>query len=76
MKKIITAIGNPILNVNLKKEDEFEVMSEDIQYQEGIFEFLEKEPNINFLILSELIVGNLEIKNLIEKIILFFIIMK
>ena len=68
MKKIITAIGNPVLNVNLKKEEEFEVMSEDIQYQEGIFEFLEKEPNINFLILSELITGNLEIKNLIEKI--------
>ena len=68
MKKIITAIGNPILNVNLKKENEFEVMSEDIQYQEGIFEFLEKEPNIDFIILSELIPGNLEIKNLIEKI--------
>ncbi len=68
MKKIITAIGNPILNVNLKKENEFEIMSEDIQYQEGIFEFLEKEPNINCLILSELISGNLEIKNLIEKI--------
>ena len=68
MKKIITAIGNPILNINLKKENEFEIMSEDIQYQEGIFEFLEKEPNINFLILSELITGNLEIKNLIEKI--------
>ena len=68
MKKIITAIGNPTLNVNLKKENEFEVMSEDIQYQEGIFEFLEKEPNINFIILSELIPGNLEIKNLIEKI--------
>ena len=68
MKKIITAIGNPTLNVNLKRENEFEVMSEDIQYQDGIFEFLEKEPNINFIILSELIPGNLEIKNLIEKI--------
>ena len=68
MKKIITAIGNPTLNVYLKRENEFEVMSEDIQYQDGIFEFLEKEPNINFIILSELIPGNLEIKNLIEKI--------
>ena len=68
MKKIITAIGNPTLNVNLKRENEFEVMSEDIQDQDGIFEFLEKEPNINFIILSELIPGNLEIKNLIEKI--------
>ena len=48
MKKILTAIGNPILNVSLKKENEIEVMSEDIQYQDGIFEFLEKESNINF----------------------------
>ena len=63
MKKILTAIGNPILNVSLKKENEFEVMAEDIQYQDGIFEFLEKEKNINFLILSELIPGNLDIKN-------------
>ena len=68
MKKILTAIGNPILNVSLKKENEFEVMAEDIQYQDGIFEFLEKEKNINFLILSELIPGNLDIKKLIDKI--------
>ncbi len=68
MKKILTAIGNPILNVSLKKENEIEVMSEDIQYQDGIFEFLEKESNINFLVLSELIPGNLDIKKLIEKI--------
>ena len=68
MKKIITAIGNPILNINLKKENEFEIMAEDIQYQEGIFELLEKDANIDFLILSELISGNLEIKSLIEKI--------
>lgn len=68
MKKIITAIGNPILNDALKKEEEFELTKNDIQYQEGILEYLEKEKNINYLILSELLPGNLEIKQLIEKI--------
>ena len=43
-------------------------MAEDIQYQEGILEYLEKDNQINFLILSELLPGNIEIKKLIEKI--------
>ena len=50
VKKIITALGDPILNVTLKKEKDLEIISADIQYQDGIFEILEKEPNINFLI--------------------------
>ena len=68
MKKIITAIGNPVLNNALKKEEGFELTKNDIQYQEGILECLEKEKNIDYLILSELLPGNLEIKQLIEKI--------
>ncbi len=68
MKKIITAIGNQNLNQSLKKEETFNIMSEDISYQEGIFEILEKNPDIDFIILSELLPGNLEIKKLIEKI--------
>ena len=68
MKKIITAMGNPNLNQKLKKENIFEMMAEDIQYQEGILEFLEENNNIDFVILSELLPGNIEIKKLIEKI--------
>ena len=68
MKKIITAIGDEILNKKLKKENDFEVTIEDIQYKEGIIEYLEKESNIDFLIISELLPGNIEIKKLIEKI--------
>ena len=68
MKKIITAIGNEILNKKLKKQNNFEVIIEDIQYKEGIIEYLEKENNIDFLIISELLPGNIEIKELIEKI--------
>lgn len=68
MKKIITAIGNEILNKKLKKENDFEVIIEDIQYKEGIIEYLEKESNIDFVIISELLPGNIELKELIEKI--------
>lgn len=68
MKKIITAIGNPNLNYYLRKQANFQIMSEDIQYQEGVLEFLEKEKEIDFLILSELLPGNIELKNLIQQI--------
>ena len=68
MKKIITAIGNEILNKKLKEENDFEVIIEDIQYKEGIIEYLEKENNIDILIISELLPGNIELKELIKKI--------
>ena len=68
MKKIITALGNPILNENLLKEESFEILTKDIQYQEGIFEILEKEEEIDFLILSEILLGENKIEKLVEKI--------
>ena len=68
MKKIITAIGNPILNEYLKKEEDIIVIGNDIQYQDGIFEILEKDNNINLIIISEIIIGENTIEKLIEKI--------
>ena len=68
MEQIITAIGNPILNEKLKLEENIKVIGNDIQYQEGIFEILEKEKNISFLVLSEMIQGELSIEKVIEKI--------
>lgn len=68
MKKIITALGNPILNENLIKEESFEILTKDIQYQDGIFEILEKEEKIDFLILSEILLGENKIEKLVEKI--------
>ena len=68
MKNIITALGNPMLNEKLNNEEEFNILTKDIQYQDGIFEILEKEKNIDFLILSEILLGENNIENLIEKI--------
>ena len=68
MKKIITAMGSQNLNDELKKEETFEIITRDIQYQDGVIEILEQKKDIDFLIISELISGEMEIKNLIEKI--------
>ena len=38
MKKIITALAEPQLNNELKKEKDFIVIGKDIQYQEGVIE--------------------------------------
>lgn len=63
----MTAIGNQNLNQKLKQEDTLEVVSEDIPYKEGIIEVLEKK-QVDVLILSELLQGEIELKELIEKI--------
>ena len=53
MKKIITALAEPQLNNELKKEKDFIVIGKDIQYQEGVIEILETEKEVDFLIISE-----------------------
>lgn len=68
MKKIITALLNEKVNNKLKVYKEIEVIMNDIQYQEGIIEALEIEPGIEFIILSELLPGEFEIRELIKKI--------
>ena len=65
MNKIVTAIGNKNINLKLKQEEKIEVIGEDIQYEDGILELLEKEININFLIISEEIVNKNKLINLI-----------
>ena len=66
--KIITAIGNQELNNILKKENEFEVIENDIFYKEGILEILEKNKKIDILILYEKLQGEINLFDLIKKI--------
>jgi len=68
MKIVVTAMGNPDLHEQLEKEKEIKILGKDIQYQEGIFEIIEKEKKIDIIIINELISGKLEIKELIKKI--------
>lgn len=66
MINVITALGNPILNEELKKIEGVNVLLNDLQYKEAIIEFLEKNIKINYLILSESLPGELELNNLIN----------
>lgn len=68
MKVVVTAMGKPELHEQLKKEKEIKIIGNDIQYQEGIFEIIEKEKYIHTIIISELISGKLEVQELIKKI--------
>lgn len=65
---IITALKNPKTNKKLKEETNFNVIGNDIQYQDGIKEMLEKNREIDLAIISELLPGECEFKELINKI--------
>ncbi|MEI3395655.1 MAG: hypothetical protein V8R82_08225 [Clostridia bacterium] len=67
MKKIITAINNPIINEKLKNE-KIEVIGKDIQYKEGILEILENNKEINFILINEKLPGEIKNEELINRI--------
>lgn len=66
MIKIVTALGNPALNYELKKYSEFEIIGNDIQYMDGIVEVLEQNNNIDYIIISEILDGQVRLINLID----------
>lgn len=66
--RILTALQNPEINKILKEQTNYNVVENDIQYQEGIIEILEKNNKINLIIISELLPGNIGIKETINKI--------
>ena len=68
MKKVITALLNKTVNEKLKQYNEIKILINDIQYQEGIIEALEINNEIDFIILSELLPGEYNLKGLVEKI--------
>lgn len=66
--KVITAIGNSILNEKLKNKTDINVVGKDIQYQEGILEVLEDNKDIDLLILSNILLGEWDFYKLINEI--------
>ena len=68
VKNILTAINNPILNEELKKEKNIKVLFKDIQYKEAVLEILEKENLIDVLIIKEQIIGEMDFLELLKKI--------
>ena len=67
MKRVITAVLNQDFNSKLNSEN-ICVLSDDIQYQEGLIEIIENNKNIDFLLLNYDIPGENDILYLIEKI--------
>lgn len=64
--KILTAIGNEIINKKIKEKNIAEVIGQDIQYQEAVIEILEKNKDIDILILSAILPGEYNIYELIN----------
>ena len=65
---ILNALKNPNINKKLKEKTDFNIIGNDIQYQEGILEMLQKNEEINLIIISELLPGEMDFKELIYKI--------
>lgn len=68
MKKIITAMGSETLNKKLKEKNQIQIVSKDIQYREGIIEFLEINSEVDEILISERIWGEITWEELVEKI--------
>ena len=67
IKKIITAIGNPTINEDLKEEN-YDILCSDILYKEGILEFLEINNKVDYIIINDKLEGKIKTEDLIEKI--------
>lgn len=63
INRVLTALGNPKKSNELKNLN-INVVANDIQYREGIIEYLENNNNINFLIIDEEIPGNCSLHKL------------
>lgn len=66
MKKILTAIGNPIFNKKLKEMEDYQVLTNDITNDEELIEWLEREEEINFLFLCSKIIKHYKVDELVK----------
>ena len=69
IKRIITALLNNRVNIELTKEENIQVIEKDLLYQDAVIETIESNENIDYLLLNENLPGeNLnEFINKIEK---------
>ncbi len=68
MRKILTAIGNPMLNQKIKELENYEVLLDDIESDEELLEILEREENVEILFLCKNIIVHYSMENLIQMI--------
>jgi MinD-like ATPase involved in chromosome partitioning or flagellar assembly len=67
MKRIVTALGNSVLNTELRKYIKYDVIQDDIFYQEGVIDFASKN-EFDVIILSGVLQGQLGISDFVSQI--------
>ena len=68
MKKIILAITNNKLEEKIRENNNIKIICNNLQYREAILEILEKNKNIDFILINEKLLGIISIEELIKKI--------
>ena len=66
MKKILTAIGNPMLNNKIKNKKDCEVLTGDLKTDEEVIEWIERAGEIDILFLSSYIIHNYKVDELLK----------
>ncbi len=66
MKKILTAIGNPMLNHKIKNIENYELLNEDIKIDEELLEWIEKTQEVDILFLCSNIIHNYKVDEFIQ----------
>lgn len=67
MKKIITALGNNTLNNELKKYSKYDVITEDLFYQEAVLD-ISKIEDADVIIISSLLQGQYDIVEFLKEV--------
>lgn len=65
MKKILTALGNPILNNELRRYEKYDLVAEDLFYQDAVFDILDEE-QVDDIVVSSLLQGQEDFCDFIE----------
>ncbi len=66
--KIVTALNNEQLNEKLQYKKNYEIVCKDIQYQEALLDCLEENDDIDIIILSNILPGEMNIYEFINTI--------
>lgn len=67
MKKIVTALGNPVLNNELKKYSKYDVIADDLFYQEAVLD-ISKIEDIDIIVISSLLQGQYDMMEFLMEI--------
>lgn len=68
MRKVLLAINNSKLVEKLKRQNNIKIICNNLQYREAILEVLEKNKNIEFILIYENLPGIISIEELLKKI--------